>query len=325
MSAADKKAWTVTVIVPCYRSSEALEVLVQQVSQALRPVCERWEILLVEDCSPDRGATWALVRDLGRRYENVRCLRLLRNSGQHNALLAGIREATCDVIVTMDDDLQNPPEEILRLIQGLDEEVDLVYGAPLEKQHGVIQNLGSFLVRLSIYLATRDPRARHASSFRAFYTDLRDAFADYKSPFVSIDALLSWGSTQTKIIGVQHNNRYAGRSNYTFWKLFLHAVNMIAAFSVFPLQIASGLGIISTLFGAVLLVGVLIAKFIGVIEVPGFTFIIAALAIFSGSQMATLGILGVYIGRIYGRVLDRPPYVVRSREGGRLGDASGGG
>ena len=173
----------------------------------------------------------------------------MRNYGQHNALLCGIRAAKYDVIVTMDDDLQHPPEEIPRLLEQLEQGFDVVYGAPKAEQHGFLRALASRITRLALSMAIGRELAKNVSAFRVFRTRLREAFAEYQSPFVSIDVLLTWATTRFGAITVVFQPRHSGASTYTFRRLFRHALDMMTGFSTLPLQLASLIGFSCTLLG----------------------------------------------------------------------------
>jgi undecaprenyl-phosphate 4-deoxy-4-formamido-L-arabinose transferase len=236
----------------------------------------------------------------------------MRNYGQHNALLCGIRAARHDVVVTMDDDLQNPPEELPRLLGQLGPGVDVVYGYPRAEQHGLWRNLASVVTKRMMRQAMGVEAAKHISAFRAFRTRLREAFARFSGPAVSIDVLLSWGSTRFAAIDVAHQPRTAGRSNYTLAKLVAHALNMITGYSTVSLRVASLTGFVFTLFGMLLLLYVLGRYAIEGGSIPGFTFLASAIAIFSGVQLFALGIIGEYLARIFHRLMDRPSYAIQS-------------
>ena len=236
----------------------------------------------------------------------------MRNYGQHNALLCGIRAARHETIVTMDDDLQHPPEEIPRLLAELGRGFDVVYGAPEKEHHGLWRDLASVFTKLALQSSMGVQTARDVSAFRAFRTQLRDAFGSYHSPFVSIDVLLTWGATRFTAVKVKHNPRYAGVSNYTVRKLAAHAMNMITGFSTLPLQFASLLGFLCTLFGLAVLVFVIGRYLIEGTSVPGFPFLASTIAIFSGAQLFALGIIGEYLARMHFRMMERPTYAIRS-------------
>jgi undecaprenyl-phosphate 4-deoxy-4-formamido-L-arabinose transferase len=236
----------------------------------------------------------------------------MRNYGQHNALLYGIRRAKYDVTVTMDDDLQNPPEEIPKLLEKLTEGYDVVYGTPKEEQHTVWRNLASQVTKLALKSAMGAETAKNISAFRAFQTKIREAFANYQSSFVSIDVLLSWGTTRFTATPVHHDLRRVGESNYTLRKLITHALNMMTGFSTLPLQLASMVGFGFTLFGFGVLVYVVGRYLIQGSPVAGFPFLASVIAIFSGAQLFALGIMGEYLARMHFRMMERPTYTIRS-------------
>jgi len=206
-----------------------------------------------------------------------------------------------------------PPEEIPKLLDKLAEGYDVVYGRPEKEQHGFWRDIASRVTKLALQTVMGAEIARNVSAFRAFRAEVCDGFADYRSPFVSIDVLLTWGATRFTSVPVRHDPRQGGVSNYTFSKLLVHALNMVTGFSIFPLQVASFVGFALTLFGFGLLVYVVGRYLIQGSSVPGFTFLASIICLFSGAQLFALGILGEYLARMHFRTMDRPPYVVRSK------------
>jgi len=300
-----------SIVIPLYNSAEILPHLLDRLEATLPHIAREYEIILVNDGSPDD--TWARVqREITTRPHLV-ALNLMRNYGQHNALLAGIRLARYPLCVTMDDDLQNPPEEIPRLLAALTPEVDAVYGAPLREQHNMARSLASRVTKSVLSRSMSVAIAEQVSAFRLFRTDLRKAFDVYRGPFVNIDVLLTWSTTRFAAVKVMHDRRAAGISNYTFGKLITHAVNMVTGFSVLPLQVTSLLGIVMAGFGGLVLMYVLGRYLVQGSPVQGFPFLASIIAIFSGAQLLSLGIIGEYLGRMYFRVMGQPPYVVHAQ------------
>jgi len=297
--------------VPVFNSEGTLDELVSRLKTVLSQFADEWEIILVNDGSQDES--WRLVCKVARQYSWIRGIDLMRNYGQHNALLAGIREAQYSVIVTMDDDLQNPPEEIPLLLAKLHEGYDVVYGTPAREQHGPWRDLASRVTKLVLQSAMGAETARKVSAFRVFRTQVREAFANYQGPFVSIDVLLTWGTTRFAAVSVRHDPRRIGKSNYTFRKLVTHALNMMTGFSVLPLQLASLMGFCFALFGLLVLVYVLGRYLIQGGSVPGFPFLASTIAIFSGVQLLSLGIIGEYLSRMHFRIMEEPTYVIRQQ------------
>lgn len=302
----------ISVVVPVYNSEQTLPLLFKELQQALGD--QQWELILVNDGSRDRS--WQVIEQLAATHPAVRGIDLMRNYGQHNALLCGIRAARGDVIVTMDDDLQNPPAAIPRLLAKLDEGYDVVYGKPIREPHRLLRNIASRLTKLVLQKAMGAETARSVSAFRAFRTVLREAFANYQGSYVSIDVLLTWGTQRFAAVPVEFRPRAIGISNYTIGKLIAHALNMVTGFSTLPLQVASVLGFLMTGFGVAVLVYVFARYLIEGGSVPGFPFLASMIAIFSGAQMFGLGIIGEYLARIHARTMEKPSYSVRRRAGG---------
>jgi glycosyltransferase involved in cell wall biosynthesis len=300
---------TCSVVVPVYNSEKSLPILIERLESALTKLFEHFEVILVNDGSRDQS--WAVIEGLTERFSWVKGINLMRNYGQHNALLCGIRAADYEIIVTMDDDLQNPPEEISQLINKINDGYDVVYGKPQSLSHGLWRNLASQITKVMLQGAMGAENARNISAFRAFRTPVRDAFVNFTGPYVSIDVLLTWGTTHFTVVDVEHHTRQVGSSNYTFKKLMVHALNLITGFSVLPLQFASWLGFGFSLFGFVLLLYVLAVFMIEGNPVQGFPFLASVITIFSGVQLFALGIIGEYLARMYFRQMERPSYAIR--------------
>jgi len=299
-----------TIVVPVYNSAEILPMLVEQIEQLRNSTPLEAELILVNDGSRDRS--WAAICEASRERPWIRGFDLWRNYGQHSALLCGIRAARAPITVTIDDDLQHPPSEIPKLLGRLGDDLDVVYGRPETEQHGLWRNLASRITKIALRSTMGHDAARDVSAFRAFRTRIRDSFESYRGNFVAIDVLLTWGTTRFGSVRVRHMQRASGDSNYTFRSLLTHAVNLLTGFSVLPLQLASLLGFALTLFGVLVLAWVLIRYVVEGGSVAGFPFLASIIAIFSGSQLFALGIIGEYLARVHSRSMDRPPYVVRS-------------
>jgi glycosyltransferase involved in cell wall biosynthesis len=298
-----------SVVVPVYNSAAILPQLVARLGPVLAATGLPHELILINDGSRDES--WAVISRLAAQHPWVTGQCMMRNYGQHNATLSGIRAARFATTVTMDDDLQHPPEELPKLLAKFAEGFDVVYGAPEREPHGVARNLSSIVTKLVLQGATGADNARMVSAWRVFSTHLRNAFATYHSPFVSIDVLLTWGTTRFAALRVRHEPRSAGQSNYTYGKLLRHALNMMTGFSVMPLQLASFIGFGFTLFGIGVLVFVLGRYLVTGSSVAGFPFLASIIAIFSGAQLFALGIIGEYLARMHFRTMDKPTYAIK--------------
>jgi glycosyltransferase involved in cell wall biosynthesis len=295
--------------VPAYNSELSLPHLVRRLEPVLDAAATEYELIIVDDGS--RDGTWPVIEELARDHTWVKGVHLMRNYGQHNAVLCGIRLARHEVIVTLDDDLQHPPEEIPKLLEKLTDDIDVVYGPPAQETHGLWRDVASQVTKIALQSAMGAPIARRAGPFRAFRTKIRDAFAGYDGPYVSVDVLLTWGTTRFAAIEVRHEPRTLGTSNYTFRKLVVHAINMITGFSTLPLQVSSLIGFFFTVVGTFALIFVVVRYLIQGGGVPGFSFLASMIAIFSGAQLFSLGIIGEYLARMHARTMQHPTYSVR--------------
>lgn len=299
----------VSVVIPVYRSEKILPELVRRLCNVLAGIAPKREIILVNDCSPD--GSWETILQLAALHPEIKPISLMRNYGQHNALLCGIRAASCDVIVTMDDDLQHPPEEIPKLLAELAKGADVVYGVPEHQQHGLGRDFASWITKLALQSVMGAEIARKISAYRAFRKEVAQAFVHYTGAFVSIDVLLTWGTKRFSLAAVRHQPRKIGESGYTFRRLVTHAMNMVTGFSTVPLQLASVVGFLFTLFGIAILAYVIGRYLLFGGSVPGFPFLASIIALFSGAQLFALGIMGEYLARMHFRMMERPSYVVR--------------
>jgi len=299
-----------SIVVPVYKGETLIEPLVAELTRTLPAFAESYEIILVNDGSPDHS--WPLIQRLTRAHKGVRGICMMRNYGQHNATLCGIRQACYEVIVTMDQDLQHPPVEIPRLLAKLEEGYDVVYGAPRKLPQGVLRNLMTALIKWILASVIGLPSVRNVSAFRAFRTRLRDAFANFQNPSLIIDVLLSWGTT--RFTSVQVDIPPAERTNYNFRMLVRAASLILIGYSTLPLRFASLVGFVMTLFGLGVFLYVLVIYFTAG-SIPGFPFLASIIALFSGAQLFGLGIFGEYLARMFDRSMDKPTYVISETAG----------
>lgn len=302
----------ISVVIPVYNSGENLLPLLQRIETVCLGVGQEFEVILVDDDSKD--GSWRAIEEFSAERPYVRGFRMMRNFGQHSALLAGIREARFPITVTLDDDLQNQPEDIPKLLEKLSDGYDLVYGCRERERNGLIRDGCSVLFKVLLGWMTGMGHAKNISSFKAFRTSLRLAFEDCHA-FVLIDVILSWGTTRIGTVTVRHQEREFGKSTYTFRKLAKHAISLVTGFSLLPLRIAIAVGFTFVIFGGLLMSYVMYSYFSGYREVPGFTFLAAAICMFSGVQLFSLGVIGEYISRIYVRMIGKPSYVISERTG----------
>lgn len=301
----------ISVVVPVYRGETLIEPLVERLARVLPKVAKKYELLLINDGSPDDS--WSAIQKLSRRFNWVRGIRLMRNYGQHNATLCGVREAKYEITITMDQDLQHPPEEIPVLLAEFEKGFDVVYGAPKKLPQGFLRNLLTATIKRILSRVMGVPSVKNISAFRAFRTVLRNAFINFQSPALIIDVLLSWGTTRFTSVQVGIEKPEA-LSNYRFSALVKAAVLILTGYSTAPLRLASWIGFMMTLFGLGVFIYVVIVSFMEG-NVPGFPFLASIIALFSGAQLFTLGIFGEYLARIFDRSMDRPAYIIHETAG----------
>ena len=299
--------YTCSVVVPVYNSENTLPELALRLEKALKQLCNQYELILVNDGSHDQS--WNVILQLTKEYPWITGINMMRNYGQHNALLCGVRAARYDITVTMDDDLQHPPEEIKFLLEKLAEGYDVVYGVPKKLPHSIWRNISSMVTKRLLAFAMGIPNIRDTGSFRAFKTSLGKAFENYQSPNVILDVLLTWGTTNFATVSVEEAPRQTGHSNYNFARLITHAILILTGYSTAPLRLASMVGFAFTVFGFLIFIYVLSTYFISG-SIPGFPFLASIVALFSGTQLFVIGIFGEYLAQIFDRSMDRPAYVI---------------
>lgn len=302
-----KKKIYLSIVIPVYESMYTLEELYLRLTKSCVQLSKPYEIIFIDDGSSDNS--WNVLSKIYEQDKYVRIFRFSRNFGQHNSIMCGLIKSHGKFIITLDDDLQNPPEEIHKLLPKINEGYDVVYGEYISKRHAFFRNVGSNLVQF-VYQKVFQVKG-NLTSFRIIRDDIAHKICSYKRNYTFIDGLLAW---QTKNIGyviVRHDTRKSGKSNYNLAKLFILTLNMVTNFSIFPLQLSSIVGIIFSFIGLLLTIFYLLKKIFFGIPVTGFTSIMIAILIFSGVQLLTIGLIGEYIGRIHLNINQKPQYIIK--------------
>jgi len=299
----------VSVVVPVYRSEGTLAELCARLDKVFRSRSLEYELIFVDDDSPDDS--WQVLTELQEQYpDRIVAVQLMRNAGQHNALMCGFRHVRGRYVLTMDDDLQHPPEEIPKLLDAIENSGDdLVYGVPAQKQHESWRNLGSMLVTTFYRIVFRS-KVR-LSALRIMRRELVESILSYDLNYTFIDGLLAWNTTRVSQIPVEHHARSTGRSGYSLSKLVILALNLFTNFSLLPLQFVSAVGMLASLSGFAVALFYLMRYFLAAITVPGYASQIVAILVLGGLQLLALGILGEYVGRLHLNVNRKPQYTVR--------------
>jgi glycosyltransferase involved in cell wall biosynthesis len=309
LSAAPEPQYALSVVIPVYNGAASIEELVAALENL--QVTGGHEIVLVNDCSPDDSLS--VCRFL---VENARIpitlIELSRNYGEHNAVMAGLHQARGAHVITMDDDLQNPPEEVERLLAFAQESgCEVVYTYYDEKQHAGWRNLGSRFTNWVAGFVLDKPKGFYLSSFRCMSAFVVREITRYEGPFPYVDGLILQVTQSIDRMLVRHLPRAIGRSNYTLRRLLRLWMSMFVNFSVMPLRISTLAGFGLSVVGAI---GGLIAigEAVFYAPPPGWASLMAAVMLLSGVQLMILGIVGEYLGRLYLTANGKPQSVVKS-------------
>lgn len=305
-----------SVVVPVFNSSETLAELINRIGRAFAQITTKYEIILIDDGSVDR--TWDTMVRIHESDRNVKIIRLSRNFGQHNALFCGFTFCKGHYVITIDDDLQYPPEEIPKMISSMKAmNAEVVIGIPEQKQHEWFRNLGSFILSyfLSMIFSLR-PRLR-IGSFRILTRYVVDELIQMRTSNPGIDPMIFSfiRGDMIKNISVTHLPRVVGRTQYNFGKLISLTLNNILSYSTMPLKFISVLGILSALSSFLMLAIIIFKYFIRGIPVLGWTSIIVAILFFSGLILLSLGIVGEYLVRMIREVNNTKIYAIKSQAG----------
>ena len=302
-----------SVVIPCYCSSHTIRSVVEDTSSEFERLgIKDYEFVLVDDHSPDGGETVAAIKALAEEYDAVTSIALAHNAGQHNALMCGLNYADGDVIVFMDDDMQTHPSQLGTILNGLDDDHDVVYGYYPNKKHSGFRNFGSWFTHTSVRILLGKPKAMKTSSFVAMKKYVRDSIIQYPAHYTQMQGLILRTVSTDRIasVPIKHFDRAHGSSGYTLKKLLALWSN-IAGFSIVPLRFAQRFGFFTTLVGILGLVWLLVRKIISKTKILGWTSTMMTIIIFSGIILLMLGIVGEYVGRMFLTMGNYPQYVVR--------------
>lgn len=302
-----------SIIVPVYRSEKTLRELYERVANVFSDVDGEFELIMVEDCGGDHS--WLVMQSLRREDERVRVIRLTRNFGQHNALMCGFSFARGQFVITMDDDLQNPPEEIPKLIGSIvNSDFDVVYGIPEQKRQNAVRKLGSMIyARFNSIIFSNVAKLR-ISNFRILRKSVVDQIVGAKTPNPIVGHLVLAVTERVGHVTTKQNERAIGRTTYSTSKLVRFFLNGILYNSTLPLRLVSVMGVASLLFCSILAIYYLLLYLSGSIGVSGFTTLVLLMLFFFGVIMLSMGIIGEYLLRIIQEVGGRPQYVIMDKD-----------
>ena len=305
-----------SIIIPVYNSVDSLAQIVEIASKSIESYTADFEIIFIDDDSPNQN-TWPELKKLRQQNSKVKIIRLRKNHGQHKAILCGFQHAQGEFIITMDDDLQHPPEEISKLIEGINNhpEVDVVIGAYESKQHNFFRNLGTnVLNRITSYVFDK-PLDLKLTSFRIMRKCIAEEVLDYKTYHPRIGNILLQVTSKIINVKVKHDSRHYGRSGYTLRRLFADAITNIISNSALPLKLVSYLGFFCSIVSILLTIYFLAKRIFVGISIPGWTTIFLALTFFFGILFFTLGIIGEYLSRILLEVTGSKKIIIKENVG----------
>ena len=302
-----------SIVIPCYSSSHTVRQVVEEASAKMNEIGRTpFEFILVDDCSPDDGATVRVLHELAEEFSNVTVVELAINAGQHNAMMAGLKQAQGDAIISMDDDMQTHPSQLGKLLDKLNEGYDVVYGYYPDKKHSGFRNFGSWVNFMTVRILIGKPKDMRTSSYCVMRRYVCENMIQYHAQYSHLQGLVLRTVATERIasVPIEHFERAYGKSNYTLKKL-IGLWSNIAGFSVVPLQIAKRCGIGISLLGIIGTLVLLIRKIMHPAIVLGWTSVIVAIFFFSGILLFTIGMVGEYVGRMFLSLGNYPQYVVR--------------
>jgi len=287
----------ISIVIPVYSSADCLEELAKQLAEVLDPLNQTYEIVLADDCSPDKS--WEKILDLCKIYPAIKAVHLRKNYGQHNAIMAGLNYSSGKSVVIMDDDLQHDPVQIPVLLNELKKGYDVCYARYSSKKHSWFKNFGSWFNDKVANIILKKPKEIYLSSFKAVKREIVDEIIKYQGPYPYVDGLLFRVTRNITQIIVEHHERFSGKGNYTLRKSLNLWLKLATNFSVFPLRIATFLGFLSSGIGFILALYYIILNLAGIKTPAGWSSLMVTVLFIGGIQLVSLGIIGEYVGRMF--------------------------
>jgi len=307
------EAITYSVVIPVYNSATMLEELHGRLTNTMQDLGKPYEIIFVEDCGPDHA--WDVLERLAAADEHTTAIQLMHNSGQSSATLCGMANADGQFIITMDDDLQHPPEELPLLIDAMNPNYDVVMGVPREKQHPLFRRLGSsFIHFLNCRMLGKD-RSLRFTSFRVIRRPVVEGLLSLRTLSPALGPMLNSITRRIGNVVVQHHARKEGRSGFTVRRIFQQTMSNLVGYSMLPLRVLAIAGIVGISCSIALALVLLVRYMMGDITVPGWTSTALLLVVLSGFNFFAFAVLGEYVLRILQQVNWTPQYLVRNKTG----------
>lgn len=301
-----------SIVIPCYKSAETIETVVLETAREMKRMGRLdYEFVLVNDCSPDGEATIKKLKELAAEKKYVKVLDLAKNVGQHNAMMAGLRAASGEIFISMDDDMQTRPSELHKMFEAFDKGYDVVYGAYPVKKESVFRRFGSWVNRMCAEMFLSRPKNLRTSSFWIIRKYVRDSIISYEGSHSYLLGLILRATSNITQVEVEHYEREVGTSGYTFRALIRLWSNIIG-FTVKPLRLAMQGGMLVSVISFIAALVILIRKFMHPSIEAGWSSTMVAIFFSLGVQLLFIGMIGEYIGRTYMHINREPQYVIRA-------------
>ena len=302
-----------SIVIPCYKSAGTIETVVSETAKEMDNMGRHeYEFILVNDCSPDGGATIKKLREIATERNYVRVVDLARNSGQHNAMMAGLRAASGEVFISMDDDMQTRPSELHKMFRAFDEGYDVVYGAYPEKKESMFRRFGSWVNKMCAVVFLGRPKELKTSSFWIIRKYVRDSIISYEGAHSYLLGLILRSTSSITQVEVEHFEREIGASGYTL-RTLLRLWSNIIGFTVKPLRLAMQGGMLISTISVIFALGIFIRKLVHPSIDPGWSSIMVAIFFSLGVELFFIGMIGEYIGRTYMHIYKEPQYIVKAK------------
>jgi undecaprenyl-phosphate 4-deoxy-4-formamido-L-arabinose transferase len=301
----------VSILIPVYKNDGGLDELVRRIGESMAnsAYANSFELILVDDCSPDNS--WEVIQRLAKAHAFVQGATLSRNFGQHNAIMAGLNLVSGQYIILMDDDLQHPPEAIPSMLDKLAAGADVCYTSYANRQHAAWKIAGSKFNDLMASWLLSKPKGLYLSSFKALKRGVVDQIRSHEGPFAYLDGLILDITRRIATVEIQHGTRAYGEGNYSFKKSISLWLRMVTGTSIVPLRMVTLMGALIALLGFFGAVFIVISNFLYPAESKGWASIIVTILLVSGFQTLFIGVLGEYLGRIHLRLNNKPQYLFR--------------
>lgn len=284
-----------SVVIPCYKSETSILELLERIVKQFEAIDETFEIICVDDASPDGVAD--IILDFHQRDPRIKLIRLFRNYGQHHALLTGFRYVEGEYVFTLDDDLQHPPEEIPRFIEAMGKN-DVVLGVPEVKQHSTYKNLGSKLMRLILRIVFNPPPGFISSAYRLMRRPVADRLASTQTIYPYISGMILRLTRNVGNVNIRHDKRKYGKSGYSLMKAMTLASNLLINYSKIPLQIIIAVGLITFLLSAFAIISIMIKQLFIAEYSMGWPSLVIIISFFGSLNLLALSMIGEYILRL---------------------------